>query len=192
MWRDGDKQLPRARRLGGFTLVELLITVSIFVLLTGVTLYTTTVSTRERQLELATEGLRSGLEQARSLALAPPVAKTIGNAGYRFVFVPRPDRPNTYAGFEIRELGSLPGQVAVRPAAEPVETGLFPGRIGFQTIDGAPPPSIVFSIPGQGRIIEPVTADGRIRLKAVVLSNPSVSREVTISTITGQISVANP
>ena len=65
------------------TLPELLITTSILILVSAATLVSMNTSTAERQMEQATEELTLAVAQARSLALAPPLEKSVGNAGYR-------------------------------------------------------------------------------------------------------------
>lgn len=178
------------RRTAGFTLVELLITSAILIILSAATLVGINVSTTERQLDQAVEALSLAVTTAQGFALAPPVDKTLGNAGYRLVLITDPNQSSLATGFEIHEIGSLPGHLPVVVSDALVRQGNFPTKIGFRLTDGGPLPGIVFSIPAQGDIIEPDTQSGFIRLEAVTRRGGGPSRRITISTVTGQIDVA--
>ena len=173
----------------GFTLVELLITTSILVLVSAATLVSMQTSTAERQMEQAIEELTLAVAEARSLALAPPLTKSAGNSGYRLSLLAEPSRPDLATKFEIREIGSLPGAVPAAPSEALVTDGLLGTKIGFLVQGGGALPVITFSIPAQGKIIEPQPTDGLIYLRAVTKTGSSLTRTVTISTITGQIDV---
>jgi prepilin-type N-terminal cleavage/methylation domain-containing protein len=174
----------------GFTLIELLITSGILLILSAATLISTNISTTERQLTQATQGLVSAVTTAQSLALAPPVEKTIGNAGYKLIFLGESNRPDLVTRFEIREIGSLPGQVPVVTSNVLVREGSFPQKIGFRLSAGGTVPDIVFSIVDQGDILEPKPIDGLIRLETVTRRGGGPSRSLTILTATGQVDVA--
>ena len=176
----------------GFTLPELLITTSILILVSAATLVSMNTSTAERQMEQATEELTLTVAQARSLALAPPLEKSVGNAGYRLTLVADPIRADLATSYEIREIGSLPGVVPATSSNILVREGVFAPKIGYTVVSGGALPSLTFSISGQGRIIDPKPSDGLIHLQAITKTGTAVTRSVTISTITGQVDVTNP
>lgn len=114
----------------GFTLVELLVTMSIFVLVLAGAGASFRQANLRRSVNDAAETLRQAIFEVRGLALAPSVDKPPGLPGYALVLT-------SDTTWEIREIEpyieSGPEPLAHLSFGTTLETGRLPGGITYRT-----------------------------------------------------------
>lgn len=126
------------RYQGGFTLVELLVTTTIFVMLLAGAGLASRGAIADRTLEQTANSVQSAIYQARSLALAPETTRLHGSPGYRFLV-----KNNNYEVWELNS-GNQAGSL--------VSSGTLPSGLSF-VLPLTPSPFMMdFLILDQGKI----------------------------------------
>jgi len=161
----------------GFTLTELIVTISIFSLLLAGASLSFRGATAGRVLRQAADDVASAIYQARSLTLAPAVGRTLGSPGYQFRLVDD-------QAYEIREIGITHGDGSVS-GGRVVGGGRLPDDLHF--VQPAGFTDLDFSIKDQGQIIAPETETGFFELTIIRERDYPDSVRLVIYAGTGQV-----
>lgn len=161
----------------GFTLTELIVTISIFTMLLAGASLSFRGATAGRNLRQAADDVRAAIYQTRGLALAPEVGRTRGSAGYRF----RLADDQTY---EIREIDVTHADGSIE-TGRVVGGGTLPDDLRFILPAGFT--DLDFSIADQGQIVAPVASSGSFELTILRERDYPDSVRLVIYPLTGQV-----
>lgn len=161
----------------GFTLIELLVTMTILVFVTGAALLSVRLANNKRELRQTAERLQSLIYEARSLALAPTVAKPIGSLGYRFHL----EAADT---FQIWELDVRNEKGVVTQSGTKLREEILPPQFRLTTTPLIN--DIVFEIRDYGRVTAPTPTGGTVRF-TIGRASSSDQVELILTTATGQV-----
>lgn len=160
----------------GFTLIEILVTITIVGLLLVVSIPNFRSFKYKNDLARAAEIVQSGIYETRNLALAPSVDKLEATKYYVFSAEAEGNI------FKINEAAYLPDQVGSETSSMTlVQTGSLPANVKFDNNE-----EIYFSIEKQGKIEEIVGYN------PLIISHSSLKnivKDIEINTVTGQVTI---
>jgi prepilin-type N-terminal cleavage/methylation domain-containing protein len=166
----------------GFTIIELLVAVSIFIIITGLVVADFRRGARSDELKIAASGLASTLQRAQTMALAGEAINGIVPAGGYGVYVTL-DVPNRYIIFADND------DDKTYDAGEDLADGVnfLPSNITISQVSPASA-SIIFKSPKPTIYIN---GDISLNLAIITLKDSisNQSRKVIVNRISGQISV---
>lgn len=166
----------------GFTIIELLVAISIFIVITGLVVANFRRGARSDELKIAAAGLASTLRKAQTMALAGEAIGGVVPAGGYGVYVTM-DTPNRYIIFADNDGNKIYG------VGEELAGGInfLPSNIAVDQVSPVSA-SVVFKPPKPTIYINGGTSEN----SATITLKDSISdqtRKVTVNRISGQISV---
>lgn len=162
----------------GFTLIEILVSMSIVVLMLGVGIPAFQEFGKQAELNQSASEVQNAIFEARNLSLSPEADKKPEIDYYGLIFHSDGTGPDTNQYSVIRVNSNNPPTIPIDPDLI-VKTRTLPNGLSFQAI----PTKLWYSIAGQGEVS--FSGDNPIVFRTG--SNPAVGKELVVNQVTGQV-----
>ncbi|EKD56543.1 MAG: hypothetical protein ACD_58C00151G0005 [uncultured bacterium] len=172
-------KLQATSYLGAFTLIELMVTISIMVMLLIVALPSFRTYSYTNELDRANETISSGIVEAQTLALASPTDKDVTHDSYKIEF--------TQNGYKIYSGLKFGEDFANNTNSQPkeIKSNTLPKNVVISNINLSAN-RLIYSIQDQGRISYPTSGTFELKLTHNKLSK---SQTISVNLVTGQVSI---
>lgn len=168
----------------GFTLLELLITVGIFAIISGVLLANFRRSSRQESLRYAAAGVAADIQRLHASAFGG------GGAGVNAIahgMHMEPNEPSRYFLFTDLAGRGSPGRYDERDASFGEGSVSFPGNVRLVRIEPPATRDLLFGIPRGTLTVAPATTETTIRI--TLRDADGDTRRIVVNRISGQVSV---